>query len=274
MKIFKLGFMLLLLLSFSLPSYAIVLTWDYTVSGAFENSVFVPGPDDGNNTLNGEYSVGPTELFWGVPAVTNGEQSGLEINPTSSSVNTYIGALPPSTYWANGISLVHHNEPIWSDSDRLSTTTLRTTVILDPSAPDNVALAPQMFNFDLQFVETSNSGPHPSDIFGVLSGFPNFNFVYDAMDLDGPLTYFVNVFPSDGSVLGLLTPEEATLLGLSGQQVIGFTTVEEAITTLPFAFTISTERIPNTVVPEPSTFILLGGGLAGLAFVARRRRKE
>ena len=29
-----------------------------------------------------------------------------------------------------------------------------------------------------------------------------------------------------------------------------------------------------TPVPEPSTFFLLGGGLAGLAFYARRRRKE
>ena len=38
--------------------------------------------------------------------------------------------------------------------------------------------------------------------------------------------------------------------------------------------TISRGGLPNTTVPEPSTVILLGSGLAGIAAVSRRRRKQ
>jgi hypothetical protein len=41
-----------------------------------------------------------------------------------------------------------------------------------------------------------------------------------------------------------------------------------------FTSTISANEIPVAPVPEPSTFLLLCAGLAGLGFVARRRRKE
>ena len=46
------------------------------------------------------------------------------------------------------------------------------------------------------------------------------------------------------------------------------------IPTSPSGLGISFDDLTYTPVPEPSTFLLLGGGLAGLAFVARRRKKE
>ncbi|WP_282756082.1 THxN family PEP-CTERM protein [Desulfuromonas thiophila] len=239
------------------PASALVQTWEYQIDAVFTQSAF-----DGN-----DYNIvqNDTILKWGTD--TGEGRSRLRLIPSSADgqVNTYVGALPDISYWADSIALRHVNNPITGTS--LLSTVLRTTVLLDPLDPDNDPLPLQEFTFNIKFVETPNNGPHPSDIFALIGGFPDFTFNYD----DGmeARDYYVNLFPSDGSVLIGLTGLAAQLAGVP-EGTLGFTTPEDQTTTLPFAFTISTQPL-NTPVPEPSTLILLGTGLLGVALLARRK---
>ena len=247
---------------FATSASAYVSQWNYSLSGTF-----IDAKDTNGNSLESG-----TTLSWGIS--TGSGQSQLIINPSavSSTVDTYLGGgSVPVAFWADSIDLTHVNKPIYAPS--LDFATLLVTVILDPFVPNNPALPQQQFAFGIDFTETTNGIiPNEYDIFALLSGFPNFNIQYDAGDGDGLLDYFINVFPSTGGVLSLLEDPHAELAGLEPGTTFGFVTPENRSTTLGFSFTISTE--PLSTVPEPSTMLLLGAGLFGLAAIGRKKMRQ
>ena len=197
-------------------------------------------------------------------------------SPATGNVDTYLGTVVPHLppYLGLSTSLTHNNNTITGTS--LTSAILTNTVTLDPTSPNNAALPFQLYPFNISFVETPNSGtcavagsPTPcNDIFVLTGGLLNSSFGYDALDGDGLNTYFVNIFPVTGGVLGVLETSACTAAGQAAG-CIGFSTAEGLSTKLAFGFTISTN--PLQTVPEPGILALFGIGLMGL-FAQRRKQ--
>lgn len=261
---------------------AYVSTWSYSGLAKFS----------GLNTFGaggGTQIETDTQVSWGFAgadvfdpdsgdASTN--RSGITLATTGPGANDPVALpqvglvdtdAPPPLGLGIGPYITHHNKPISGTFATLLTSQITSTLTLTPFVPPGAPAPALVFAFDIFFAETPNSAPctAPSptpcnDIFA-LNTVDVFNvaFMYDGFQ------YFLSTFPIIGgglSPLALLSNAECAAAG-ANNGCVGFTTPEDADTTVQFGFVITSQRI---FLPEPGTLAMLG--LALLTLVAMRRR--
>jgi hypothetical protein len=250
----------------------IVPTFNYTLSSAWTSATYTNGIGTPGGATPAFTTTTSTLLSWGIPA-TGAGQSSLDLaNPAPGTVTTYTGAVlpPPPAFIAPANILTHTNHPIFAPT-LLGATLSSTLTLTNPNTPPVGPGQLPTLTFDITFKETTNAEPCVSsspgnpcnDIFALV-GTPN---LAQSFLLDGN-TYFVNVFPIGATLTGLTAAECAE----AGQPAgcLGFITAEDAITNLPFGFTVS--AVGGETVPEPGSLALMGLGLMGFAAASRKRK--
>jgi len=227
-----------------------VTSWSYTAGAGF--SAFAPAGVTGS--LPGSLGT-PTRLEWGIS--TGPGPSALEIDePTVGVVLTGGPSVPD-------ITITHENRPIAGGSITLTTATITGSLTLTPLLP--VPGAPVLLPplpFSIAFAETVNAA----------CTFPSVSVCDDIFVLTSPAFPVTFPFSSGGDAylitltvtgLGALPAATCTAAGV-GPGCVGLTTPEGADSTVPV-------RLAITAVPEPSTILLLGSGLAALTLCARKK---
>ncbi|MGB1199112.1 MAG: THxN family PEP-CTERM protein [Thalassotalea sp.] len=287
LKSFKkaLGMMSLALVCSSANAGQIVTEWDFSTWAEFTGSTFSTG--------NGATTQLANELSWGWDdltadftnatgdastnrsAITLGtgtiDDTRLGGGAVSGSIDTYINGSGGTD--GMGISATHWNNPLNSAFSTLTSGILTDYLTLQASSPyvGSIEDAPTLA-IDFKFLETPNNGTAGVCLNGVStnaypSGCPDIFGFESSLTTGIPFEYDENVyglnilvFDADGNAatFSQLGAGYCGALGLS-DTCVGLVTAENATTS--FQFGVNINYLREASVPEPSTLLLLAGGL-------------
>jgi len=240
----------------------LVTAWSYEVTSAW-----VPG-----QTLfsggTGTQVNNTTVISWGRtgdPLALGSDRSGIVISGSIPATGNDLmtNGAPVATQ-----TVTHINNSIDRAFSTLVQTGLSTSLTLTPFSPAGGSLEPFELTFGVLFKETPNTAPCTpgsvsvcDDIFLIQITSLENDFIYDGFK------YTTEIVAGGGSI-GPLLPQQCIAAGEPSGVCLGFTTQENAETSIPFGFRISAVPLQ---IPEPGSLALVGLALVGAGLTKKRR---
>ncbi|WFS60878.1 THxN family PEP-CTERM protein [Pseudodesulfovibrio thermohalotolerans] len=265
------------------PAYAAFINeWSYSLSYELSDYTNEAGTQDGMTLDLTPTGYDGWTLTWGVDA----------LHPDGSSIGSVdkTGNVTTNSSTTIEAHLFHLNKPISASTDSLMSGKLSATLTLQGYNPYSDTVATFSTVLEFLFFETSNNSEfsNTNDLFILLNPeAASQTFMYDDWEysfsfLNGidpinpdSLTAMHMGPPATGggyaSVWDLLQTEGSPYYYVPESGLyFGWETPEDTLTLIDSELTVT----GTPPVPEPSTFIIFGLGIATLAFVGRRMQRK